>query len=270
MDEVKYASLESQLGDAPCLCEDTEAMFWLRESDDYESKVKLGNLLSGQYRFREALDAYHSAEQIRADDPMLYIRMGGAYLTLRLFHEAKAAYDKSLFLGGKEKTVAYPMGVWYYLQEKYQEAADCFAKVLPCADEMGIAVLYWNALCCMRGNLPDKLLAMYHETMQVGHHKAYQSAVEVFLGKISADEMLQKAEQDQNDLDAVVAMYGIAVYLEHCGRAEDAKKTAESLLLRESVWPCISYLAAWNERNSKNEVMIKILETERLYLREMS
>lgn len=49
MDEEKHASLESQLGNAPCLCEDTEEMFWLRESDDYESRVKLGNLLSGQY-----------------------------------------------------------------------------------------------------------------------------------------------------------------------------------------------------------------------------
>lgn len=28
MGEVKYASLESQLGNVPCLCEDTEEMFW--------------------------------------------------------------------------------------------------------------------------------------------------------------------------------------------------------------------------------------------------
>ena len=32
MGEVKYASLESQLGNAPCLCEDTEEMFWLGEN----------------------------------------------------------------------------------------------------------------------------------------------------------------------------------------------------------------------------------------------
>ncbi|MDE7366296.1 MAG: hypothetical protein K2N24_02950 [Lachnospiraceae bacterium] len=37
----KKATLESQLYDAPCTIEDTEEMFWLRESDDYQSKISL-------------------------------------------------------------------------------------------------------------------------------------------------------------------------------------------------------------------------------------
>ncbi|QTQ14034.1 tetratricopeptide repeat protein [Treponema parvum] len=252
MGEVKYASLESQLGNAPCLCEDTEEMFWLRESDDYESRVKLGNLLAGQYRFREAIDAYRAAKKIRADDPMLYISLGGAYLTLRHFDEAKKAYGKSRSLGGNEKFAAYPIGVWHYLQGNYREAADYFAKVLPCGDEMKIAILYWNALCCMRENLPDKLLATYRDDMQVGHHTAYRSAVEVFLGKRPAEEALRQAEQDKNDLNAVVSMYGIAVYLEHGGKKTEAEEVIKSLFRRESAWPCISYLAAWNDMTITN------------------
>lgn len=247
MNEIKYASLESQLGNAPCLCEDTEEMFWLRESDDYESRVQLGNLLSGQYRFCEALDAYRFAEKIRDNDPMLYIRLGGACLTLRYFDEAKKAYDKSRSLTGDRKLVAYQMGVWHYLQENYGAAADCFAEVLPCEDEMKIAILYWHALCCMRGDLPAGLLITYHDDMKVGHHTAYQSAVKVFLGKISAEEALRQAEQDKNDLNAVIAMYGIAGYFEHRGNRTGAKEVMKSLLRRESVWPCISYLTAWND-----------------------
>ena len=244
---MKYASLESQLGDTTCLCEDTEEIFWLRESDDYESRVKLGNLLSGQYRFLEAVDAYHSAEIIRADDPMLYIRLGGAYLTLRHFDEAKQAYGKSYSLSGSEKSIAFPMGVWYYLQEDYQKAADNFAKVLPCGDEMKIAIIYWNVLCCMRGNMLDKLTETYRDDMQVGHHTAYKSVVEVILGKTTVDEALTQVEQDKNDLNAVVAMYGIAVYLEYSGQAKEARSLKESLLKRESVWPCIPYLTALND-----------------------
>jgi hypothetical protein len=53
-------------------------------------------LLSGQYHFCEAADAYHSAEMVRADDPMLYIYLGGIYLTLRHFDESKKAYEKVL------------------------------------------------------------------------------------------------------------------------------------------------------------------------------
>ena len=79
----KKATLESQLFNAPCKVEDTEEMFWLREMDDYQSKISLGNALAAQYRFREAITAYLSAERIRNNDPMLYLRLGGAYLTIR-------------------------------------------------------------------------------------------------------------------------------------------------------------------------------------------
>ena len=61
MGEVRYASLKSQPGREPCLAEGTEELFWLRESDDYESRVKLGNHLSAQYRFQESLEAYPAA-----------------------------------------------------------------------------------------------------------------------------------------------------------------------------------------------------------------
>lgn len=50
----KYASMDSQLGYAECEVEDTEEMFWLRELDDYQSMVSLGNALAGQYRFQDA------------------------------------------------------------------------------------------------------------------------------------------------------------------------------------------------------------------------
>ncbi|MGN0372451.1 MAG: tetratricopeptide repeat protein [Enterocloster sp.] len=130
-EEEKYASLESQLGNACCMTEDTEEMFWLRESDDYSSRVRLGNLLAAQYRFREAVEIYRTAEKIRWDDPMLYIRLGGALLTLRRFDEAKEAYKRSFDTGIKEKTAAYPMGVWHYLRGEYAQAASWFGKCLP-------------------------------------------------------------------------------------------------------------------------------------------
>ncbi len=250
MAEAGYAPLGSQLGDEPCPCEDTEEMFWLRESDDYESRLKLGNLLSGRYRFREAVEAYRSAEKIRSDDPGLYVRLGGACLTLRRFGEAKEAYEKVRALGGSEKSVAYPMGVWHYLREEYREAAEAFARVLPCGDEMKIAILYWHALSCMRGNLPDGLLGTYREDMQVGHHTAYRTAVGVMLGRRDADETFRQAEADKNDLDAVIALYGISVCLACRGRTAEAGAVLDRLLERGSVWPCVSYLSAWNDRNN--------------------
>ena len=51
-------------------------------SDDYASRLKCGNLLARQYRYREAVELYRRAERIRQDDPALYLRLGGALLTL--------------------------------------------------------------------------------------------------------------------------------------------------------------------------------------------
>ena len=248
MDAANYASLDSQLGDAPCRCEDTEEMFWLRESDDYESRVRLGNLLSGQYRFREALDAYRSAARIRGDDPALWLRMGGAHLTLRHFDEAKAAYDRSCLLSGSEKTAAFQMGVWHYLRGDYRSAAERFAAVPPCSDELLIAVLYWHALSCMRNQFPDGLITAYRDGLQVGHHTAYRSAVELFLGRISPKEAFSRAAREENDLDAVILLYGLSRYFAHGGDRPASEEAMAALLRRESVWPCISYLAAWNDR----------------------
>lgn len=243
-----HATLESQLGNQPCLITDTEEMFWLRESDDYASRVRLGNLLAAQYRFRDAAEAYRQAARIRADDPMLYLRLGGACLTLLQFDEAENAYRKCRRLGGTNQMLAYPTGVRHYLLGEYDRAADRFASALPCPDEEAVAMLYWHALSCLRAHTEDRLSDACRADMQVGHHRAYKDALEVILGKVSAEDAFQRAEQTPNALDAVIALYGIAVYWEECGRKKDALQAREALLARSSVWPCVSYLAAWNDR----------------------
>lgn len=251
MKEETWASIDSQLGEEPCLCEDTEEMFWLRQSDDYESKVKLGNCLSRQYRFKEAIAAYELAQKIRSDDRMLYIRLGGAYLTLFQYKEARSAYEKAMILDKSEKTAAYPMGILHYLQEDYEKASEWFGKTLPCDGETEIAILYWNALCSMRGGFSDALIATYLSTLEVGHHTAYKDAVLVMRGELSVTDALLKAEQDKNDLNSVVLLYGISIYLEHLGKMREARETTDLLLERKGVWPCISYLAAWNDKQNR-------------------
>lgn len=250
-EEEKYASLESQLGNACCMTEDTEEMFWLRESDDYSSRVRLGNLLAAQYRFREAVEIYRTAEKIRWDDPMLYIRLGGALLTLRRFDEAKEAYKRSFDTGIKEKTAAYPMGVWHYLRGEYAQAASWFGKCLPCKDEMAAAVFYWYILSCCRGNLPDDLMKNYHSDIQAGHHTAYKMVIEMFCGNVEMQEAEDAAKNTDNALDAVVIWYGVLVYMESRGYRIETAAVMDKILKRNSVWPCISYLAAWNDKNSE-------------------
>lgn len=79
--------------------------------------------------------------------------------------------------------------------------------------------------------------------MAVGHHLAYKSAVSVFAGETSWETV----QAGENALDNAVLFYGLSVYLSHSGKIDKAKQYAAETLKQTSVWPCISYLAAWND-----------------------
>ena len=243
----KKASIESQLGGTLCDVEDTEEMFWMRQSDDYQSKVALGNALSAQYRFHEAVEQFRNALQIKSDDPSLYLRLGGAYLTVRNFKASYDAYMRCLELEGNDKSVAYPLGVWNYLRGEYSTAAEWFAKCLPCGDELAIAVIYWHCLCGLRSDSHLELLKQYHPDMKVGHHTAYRAAVSLFSGETDRKAMFAALENEQDDLNYVIAAYGLYVYLFVSGEKEKSDSLLKDILSRKAVWPCISYLAAWND-----------------------
>lgn len=241
------ASLENQFNDAPCDVEDTEEIARLRKSDDYQSKVALGSALSAQYRFREAAEVFEAASHIRKNDPTLYVRLGGAYLTIRKFKAAYDSYMRCLDLGGTKQSVSYPLGVWHYLQEDYRAAAVWFAKCLPCDDELAIAVIYWHCLCCLRAGSYLELLKYYRPDMKVGHHTAYQMAVALFARQIEVSDVFCKLESEEDDLNYVIAAYGLYVNLAVDGEQEKSDILLRGILSKKAVWPCISYLAAWND-----------------------
>lgn len=251
MAEQTRAPLNTQLGNEPCTVEDTEDMFWLRESDDYKSRFHLGNALARQYRFREAVQAYQNAARIRTDDWKLFYSMAGAYLTLLHFEEAMAGYRRCLQLCADKKTIAYPLGIACYFQKNYEKAAERFEECLPCDDEMAIAVIYWHTLSCFRAGREPTMLKYYYADMKVGHHTAYLLAVSVFCGEISWEQAASALEQEQDDLNYVIAMYGLCGYLDMCGKKSESEQCMNLLLKHDDVWPCVAYLAAWNDRHWK-------------------
>jgi len=247
MKEHLRARLDSQLFGAPCFVEDTEDMFWLREADDYQSRVAYGNALALQYRFKEAVAAYKNALKIRSDDWKLLNRLAGAELTLRRFDEAMARYHRCLELGADKKVIAYPLGIGCYLQKDYEAAATWFEHCLPCDDETAIAVIYWHTLSCYRCGRSPILLNAYHANMDVGHHTAYRLAVAVFCGELDLEVALKQVENEADELNYVIALYGLCGQLELDGNKNQRIVYLDHLLKRDKFWPCVSYLAAWND-----------------------
>lgn len=244
-----HASLMSQLGNEPCLVEDTEEMFWLRQSDDYQSIVNLGNKLSGQYRFREAIEAYQDAIKIKSDDYLTYQRIAGAYLTIRDFDNSLRSYNKALKLLKDEKPIAFTMGAYYYLLGDYKTSQEWLLKALPASGELKIAVIYWHTICSYRINEAPSLLEDYDTTMDVGHHEAYKEAVNVFKGIVSPVEALTSIKERTNSLDYPILAYGISKYYESIGDRRQSEIILQKILKHQNFWPCISYLAAFGDKN---------------------
>ncbi len=243
-EEIRYASPESQYEGTGPLPEDTEEMFWLKMEDDYASRLKYGNLLAGQYRYREAVGAYRKAERIRRDDPALYLRLGGALLTLFRFGESKDAYRRVSELGIPEAKTAFYSGAWHYLTGDYAEAASRFGKVLPADDENTVSAIYWHTLSALRAGEEPDLLPLLRPGMKTGHHAAYRRALAVFNGETDPDQLFREAREERSDLNAAILFYGLSGYYGREGEAEKARECVGLTLALRSVWPCVASLAA--------------------------
>ena len=229
--------------------EDSEEMFWLRQNDDLQSKIDLGTALSAQYRYREAISVWSDATEIFPSSKALWLRIGAACLTVMDFDGSILAYKKYFEFGGGEKDVAYPLGIWNYLQGKYNAAAECFEKIPPCGGEMMIAVIYWHCLCNMRLGSELSFLEHYKPEMDVGHHAAYRMVVSVLAGETDIEEALAGLDE-LNELDLSIAGYGF--YCISKSRGSDDKELLGRILDCRDVWPNVAYLAAWNDAKAED------------------
>ena len=247
---MKYATIESQLGTELCTVEDTEEITALRAQKAW---AVLGNALCAKYRYREAADAFGEALRETPEDLLLLQRFAGANLTLRRFAQAKATYRQCLTLGAPKEKISYPLGVAYYLEGAYDKAAEAFTQCYPCDEEQEIANLYWHTLSACRAGIPTDFLGTYREGMLIGHHIAYEQTVRLFLGRLSAQEAITWTAREHDELNIVIGLYGLCGYFEALGCMEECLRQRKELLKHTAYWPCISYLAAWNDANPIKE-----------------
>lgn len=248
-----HALWQSQLTSKPCEVADSDQVKTARlAAKNYEGYVLLGDALSKQLRYREAAEAYSEALQIRPNElPALRLR-AGRYLSTLQWDKARADLTRCLELGADRLDITYRLGLCAYLRQNYGEAMNFFEKCLPlCSDEMGIAVIYWHTLSAYRCGAETVLLGKYHTGMDIGHHTAYEKAMGICAGVSRAEDALEELENEPDDLEYVIVLYGVCGYLMHSGGREQSAELMENLLSRDGFWPCYAYLAAWNDGQRK-------------------
>ncbi len=243
-----HAGWQSQLAGGPVEVCDSEEVTALRGAADYDGLMALGGALSRQLRYREAAAVYSAALALCPDRLEPLRLRAGRLLSLLEWESAQSDLLRCLTLGGDPTDLTYRLGLSCYYGGAYDQAmvwlARCFAI---CDDEMGIGVIYWHTLSAWRANAAPHLLERYHPGMAVGHHTAYEKAVRVWTEHETCHGLLSALEDEPDDMEYVIALYGICRYLFHSGRAREASPLLTRLLTRDAFWPCFSYLAAWND-----------------------
>ena len=242
-----HAGVESQIMNLPAGIPDSEAVTQAKALPDSVGKfMALGKALSRQLRYREAIDAYTEGLKSEPESlPLLRLR-AGRYLTTLQSDLAIADFKKCLSLGADKPDCLYRIGLAHYYAGRYAQAIEMFENCMPlCDEEMGIAVMYWHTLSAARAKKPPALLKDYHPGMAVGHHTAYEKAMQVWSGTTPLPAMLQMLEDEKDDLEYSIVLYGLLQYPD----CDEQECLYEKLLSRGGFWPSFAYLAAWNNQS---------------------
>ena len=240
-----HAGIKSQIMNLPAGIPDSEAVTQAKAlPDSIEKFLALGKAFSRQLRYREAIDAYTEGLKLESENlPLLRLR-AGRYLTTLQSNPAIADFEKCMSLGAERLDCLYRIGLAHYYAGRYARALETFENCMPlCDEEMGIAVIYWHTLSAVRAGTVSVLLKNYHPNMAVGHHTAYEKAMQVWSGTASLSAMLQMLESEKDDLEYGIVLYGL-LWHPNC---DEQEHLYEKLLSRDGFWPSFAYLAAWRD-----------------------
>ena len=125
---IQYASMSYQaLGDTEKAIHVYEKAVKVNSTDD-RLFLDMGNLLFGEGRYAESLDAYETAVRLY-DDGTNRFSLGQAYLKLGRYSEAENQFEKiSKMSGDVSRNGYYGLGQTYKAQEKWDEAVDYFQR----------------------------------------------------------------------------------------------------------------------------------------------
>lgn len=240
-----HAGIESQIMNLPAGIPDSEAVTQAEAlPDSVEKFMALGKALSRQLRYREAIDAYTEGLKLEPENlPLLRLR-AGRYLTTLQSDLAIADFEKCLSVEADKLDCLYRIGLAHYYAGRYAQALETFENCMSlCDEEMGIAVIYWHTLSAVRAEKAPTLLKYYRLDMAVGHHTAYEKAIQVWNGTTSLSAMLQMLESEKDDLEYGIVLYGLLWHPD----CDEQEYLYEKLLSRDGFWPSFAYLAAWRD-----------------------
>ncbi|MFQ3621522.1 MAG: hypothetical protein SNJ78_11335 [Spirochaetales bacterium] len=103
---------------------------FLEQRPSFNSLLQQGITLYEKESFREALQAFRSAENLDPIHPLPPYYLGLVSYAMKDFASAEAAYQKALSLGGKKALIKYALGVNAFAWNKPQDARTYLTEAL--------------------------------------------------------------------------------------------------------------------------------------------
>ena len=129
-DATKYSSMAYQaMGETDMAIDAYKQAIQVNQTDD-RLQLEMGNLLFGQKRYGEAIQAYEEAVRLY-DDPANRFSLGQAYITTKRYGDAERQFEKIIQRGGLDsRNGYYGMGQAYRAQGKFVAAIGQFERAL--------------------------------------------------------------------------------------------------------------------------------------------
>ena len=243
-----------------------------RAPTNADSIVWLGRRLAYLGRIREAIDVYSQGIALHPDNPWLYRHRGHRYLTVRDLGRSVADFERATQLvegqpdqiepdgqpnasntpiGTLHSSIAYHLGLAYYLQGDFARAVPVYRRELADArnDDRLVSTAHWLYMSLRR--LGDErgaaaVLVPIRTTMHVIENDTYHRLLLLYKGELPADSVLAVAPDGGMSVTDATAAYGIGNWHLYNGRAADADRVFRRILAGGQ-WGAFGFIAAEQE-----------------------
>lgn len=256
-----HADRESQFFGKEHNISDTEEMIHLRrclieDPDNYELLIELADKLNYQLRYRESVELYNQALEIRPKDYNALRKRAPRYYNTLQFEKAYEDYASCNRLSPDNPDILYRFGITAYAMGRNGEAETLFSRCLAHytrEPEMLVASAYWLALSSIRTGSGNKEWKEFDFTLEISHHTGYRDGLKVLCEKADPEQVYQNTIASRDALNGSIVLYGLAVYYRHTGEKERAREMYAKLMEMDEFWAGFVYIAAWAEK-SLNEL----------------
>ncbi len=202
---------------------------------EVEAYWRLANLLQGEERHEEALEAAKRGLAVDAEAKELYNLLGGMYLELNRPDEAMAMYQRYVALAPNEPNAYDSLGLGYQWAGRYTEAIQSYERALALKPDFEVALIHLANTYFQQGRYRDAL-SLYQRYIQVApseieRGRGYNGVCEVYLRKGEIDRAEDAANREMKSGQHLLFWHALVIALQR-GEEAKAKKLKEQLFAR--------------------------------------